>query len=1088
MISNLFVRVLKVYPDELKIFLWVTSILFIMRVSGIVLSNYAQTVFLKRFGVEYLPHVFLVNAILVFFVGNFLGKLMARFRVSRVLSGLFILYALIVFGIRFLIPYDIPAIYPVLFVLKTQVILTLPLLYWNLMNDFFTNRQSKRLFAMITAGGILGISFGSLFTSMLGRLVQVDNLLIVFSGGFFLTAFLVEKIDRMVSFPIQPKTSQRKKKKGEGGLIAGYREIVEYARKSPLIKYLIVMVMAPNIILPILNYQFNVIVDLTYVTETSTLKFFSLFRGVTNALTFAMLMVSGRLLTRLGIGTSLLFHPINYLLVFLGLFFRFDIILGMYARFSTDILKTTLNNPMRTVLFDFFPASIREKLRAFIRTTVVRVAFLAGAGLLLALKGVIAVKTLSLLAVPFAIVWILSNISFKKNYSRILLDFLQKKQIDRRRPGDVDLSELLNDRKTIEVLRKGLSEGGGAEAISYAEILSRVKYLGLGKEIAKALPGKDPEVQASLLKMLTSENGRDAVEDLKASLSQADPATLPHYIDAVVRINPVYFQKELGTLLRNENPDVASAALAAAVIALYRSQNPEAMMRAGNSVRKMMASKNPEAFKGALKILAEVPEPKFIEAIKKASESTDASIRTLSVKALGNLDDPEEIERLRESLKDPHPNVRKAAIAALVKGHGSTCLDDLIKKLGEENQEIRRAAGEAILLFRNEAKEPIIRALALPGRILRKEILGLLDLMDVRGMELMGALEKELAGAYTNLYRIEVLKGATECRSLNILLDHLGETNEESLDIVFRILVVRDTGNGIRTLQRGLRNKDKKNRANCIEALESYLHPKIGRVLIPFIDEIPVQEKLDLGGKRLSLRFPKGTGPQEVIDGLLDEDDPVTRMCTLYFVGESEPDNRFRSRVIDLSTNKDPRLREAALFVLRKTGAIDASREETGVMLNTMEKIIHLKKIQIFSGLQVRELTAISSITEEKEYTEGAVIIQEGDMGDVMYLVLEGEISVIQDSGKPSEVLLDKIRKDAYFGEMSLFDSRPRSATFRADLATRVLELRKFEFEEIMKEFPRIAISICQVFSNRQRAEHERLRELQEGTASSTTE
>ncbi len=253
MISKLFERLLKIYPGELKIFLWVTSILFIMRVSGILLSNYAQTAFLKRFGVEYLPYVFLINALLVFFIGNFLGILMDRYRVSRVLTGLFVFYALIVLGIRFLIPYDIPALYPVLFVLKTQVTLTLPLLYWNLMNDFFTTRQSKRLFTLITAGGILGTSLGSLFTSRLGQLVQVDNLLILFSIGFLFTAFFVEQIDRVIHVPIQPKASRRKKKK-EGGLIAGFREISRYAKKSPLIKYLVIMMMVPNLILPILNY------------------------------------------------------------------------------------------------------------------------------------------------------------------------------------------------------------------------------------------------------------------------------------------------------------------------------------------------------------------------------------------------------------------------------------------------------------------------------------------------------------------------------------------------------------------------------------------------------------------------------------------------------------------------------------------------------------------------------------------------------------------------------------------------------------------------------------------------------------------
>jgi HEAT repeat protein len=1083
MISKVFERVLKIYPDELKIFLWVTSILFIMRVSGILLNNYAQTAFLKRFGVEYLPQVFLINAILVFFVGNFIGVLMDRFRVSRVLSGLFLFYAFIVLTIRALIPYDIPSLYPILFVLKTQVTLTLPLLYWNLMNDFFTTRQSKRLFTLITAGGALGISLGSLFTSKLGQLVYVDNLLIVFSVGFIFTALLVEQIDRVVQAPIQPKSSRRKKKKGVG-LIAGFKEMSQYSRKSPLIKYLVIMMMVPNIILPILNYQFNVIVDLTYVTETRTLEFFGFFRGITNVLTFALLMISGRIITRVGIGTSLLFHPINYFLVFLSLFFRFDIIIGMYARFSTETLKATLNNPARAVLFNFFPANIRGKLRAFLRTTVVRGASLTGAGLLLLLKGVIATNALSLLALPFALIWVIANIFFRKNYTRILLEFLQEKQIDWRRLGDVDLSELLNDRKTMGILRKGLSEGRGREAIAFAEILSQVQYLGLGKEIAMALPGKEPEVQASLLKMLTPDNGREAVAELKKAFSQAGPAAWPHYIEAMVRVNPNFFLDELSALSKNENPAVASAALTATLIGFYRSEDPDVISQGRRSVMEMITSGSSEDFKGALKVLAEVPEPDLIETMKVAAKNEDHSIRGLAVEAMGNLDDPEGLEKIREALKDPHMKVRIAAIAVLGKKHGNTYLHDLIEKLGEEEPEVRKAAADAILLLREEAKESLIRALALPNRILRNEILGLFDQMEIQEFELIKTLEGELAGAYTNLARIELLKKTKEDPSLAILLDHLKETNEESLNTVFSILDVQDPEARVRILQRSLRSKDKKDVANAIEALESYLHPRIGRVLIPLIDEIPAQEKLDLARKRLSLSFPREQGAQEVLDKLLDEDDPVTRMCVLYFIGGEGLNGRLIPKIEAISEEQDSRLREAALFVLRKMGSINGSKEETEAMLNTMEKIIHLKKIQVFTGLQVRELTAISSITKEMEYAKDAAIIREGDMGEVLYLIIEGEVSVIQDHGKPSERVLAKIQSENYFGEMALFDSQPRSATIVANKPTRVLELGKFEFEEIMQEFPQIAISICQVFSERLREQHDRYKNLQESSPS----
>ncbi len=138
-------------------------------------------------------------------------------------------------------------------------------------------------------------------------------------------------------------------------------------------------------------------------------------------------------------------------------------------------------------------------------------------------------------------------------------------------------------------------------------------------------------------------------------------------------------------------------------------------------------------------------------------------------------------------------------------------------------------------------------------------------------------------------------------------------------------------------------------------------------------------------------------------------------------------------------------------------------------MLSPMERILHLKKVPLFSDLQVRELTAIASIAREREFPAGSVIIREGETGECLYVLLAGRVSVIKDLGTPRELHIADIEKDDYFGEMALFDRGPRSASVVARETTEALELGRLEFNEIMKEFPQIAIHACKVFSRRLR-------------------
>jgi CRP-like cAMP-binding protein len=127
----------------------------------------------------------------------------------------------------------------------------------------------------------------------------------------------------------------------------------------------------------------------------------------------------------------------------------------------------------------------------------------------------------------------------------------------------------------------------------------------------------------------------------------------------------------------------------------------------------------------------------------------------------------------------------------------------------------------------------------------------------------------------------------------------------------------------------------------------------------------------------------------------------------------------------------------------------------------------------------VGELAAIASVTEEVDFAQGEVVIREGEPGETMYLVIKGEVAVIKElpeEEKAKEIELDRIRAGDYFGEMALFEDRPRSATIRTAEDCRFLVLHKREFTEIVREYPQIALHICKALSDRLLKLHEKLK------------
>jgi serine phosphatase RsbU (regulator of sigma subunit) len=126
-------------------------------------------------------------------------------------------------------------------------------------------------------------------------------------------------------------------------------------------------------------------------------------------------------------------------------------------------------------------------------------------------------------------------------------------------------------------------------------------------------------------------------------------------------------------------------------------------------------------------------------------------------------------------------------------------------------------------------------------------------------------------------------------------------------------------------------------------------------------------------------------------------------------------------------------------------------------MQNKIEIIEILKAIPVFSGLSVEDLNEIIPLLMHETFNPETEIIKEQSEGDSMYIIISGNVIAfkIDDSGE--EVILGALDAGAYFGEFSLIDNMPRSATVKSLVTTEAFRLDKKNFDTILSKNQKIA-------------------------------
>lgn len=128
-----------------------------------------------------------------------------------------------------------------------------------------------------------------------------------------------------------------------------------------------------------------------------------------------------------------------------------------------------------------------------------------------------------------------------------------------------------------------------------------------------------------------------------------------------------------------------------------------------------------------------------------------------------------------------------------------------------------------------------------------------------------------------------------------------------------------------------------------------------------------------------------------------------------------------------------------------------------------------LKALSIFKDTPEHILADLAPLMEEEEYEQGTLIFREGEIGDCMYIIHQGEVN-IHKGGTTLAILKEK----EVFGELSLLDAEVRSASATTHTDCLLFRIEQEPFYELIDNRPEVARGFIKILCQRLRAQNEK--------------
>jgi len=1041
---------------------------FFMGLSTVFFETAAAALFLSRYGAETLPYVYLAAAAVNTFVGVAYASIRPRVSFSGLMAGTLVFLLLSTLGFRLgLVFTDAGWLLFGLLVWYRVISILTDLEYWAVASRLYDVRQAKRLFGFVGSGEVIARIAGAFSIPLLLAFTGVANLLLLSAAALASCLGLLRLVlSRSGTVSGSAAAESPKKESPAGSSLEMFRRVLRDRYLLLTVSVAFFAVLGKYFV----DFAFLEQMRSRYEAEKEIALFFGLFSGISQTLSLlTRLFLSGRILNRYGTRVGLLVLPAAHFVCTLLIVVSgalpwagiavFWLVIANQGIYKT--LKHPIDNPSFKILYQPLKREERLATQIAVETIVGPVTIGLAGAVMLSFSVILAYDPVYF---SYALLltfggWTAVAVMAGREYASALVRALKA------RVEDVPFA--FDSQESLAVLEQTLWTGRPSEVLFALDMLEQGEHEQLSSLLTGLLRHPSPEVRLSVLLRLEGLRPAGSLEALRERLeAETEPRLRAAALRSICAVGGATVFGDVSRFLNDPDPQIRSGAM----IGLLRGKAASAFEHL-SSVAAATGAKERAWVARVIGEVGEVGVPGLHEPLHALLDDQEPDVRRVALWAAGRVKEPELWPQVLVSLRQR--TFCGAAASAFVAG-AESALGFLHEAFTPRNSPVvlvriarilGRVRGDGATLILSEK-------LDFPIESVRQQVHESLSLC---GYEAEGAaaeaVERQiLEEARDAAWKVAVLRDIGASGQLFLLESAMNTELERSRERILRLLAFIYDPRAMERAREHRADASREKRAYALEVLDVTLSAELKAVLMPLLDDLP-QRCL-----RLSPHFPQEPATveerlKEVLTRAEAWTTAWTQACAIDAVARLEAADLAGSveTLVKSDTSTDL-VRDTGDHTLvnlkgrppREAGARERRRE--GRPMQTIEKVIALKAVQMFAETSEDVLADIAALLEEVEFQKGGVILEKGKAGDSMYIIIEGRVRVYDE-----ERTIVHLGERDIFGELALLDPEPRFASIAADQDTRLFRLDREAFLELMSGNIEIVRGILHVLCERLR-------------------
>ncbi len=1025
MLRDKAVALLNIRPDEIRM-VGLMAVLFLLVQAAQGFGDTAAFALFVSRNVDRLPYMYAPLGIIVFVVSLGYTASLGRYQNSSVvqwfLAG-FVVLLLAEWAAIALLGISITQIF---WLTVNGMGIVLGTLLWTAAGEVCDARQAKRLFPFFTSIGILGSVLGNSLTGLAAKVVGTNNLIVVYAAVLGGSWFLLREVARGYFKPEPPSLIAY-------NLWNDLRSGFDFVRGSGLFRLVAFSSILYSILFFTVDFPFSQFVSQNFLEDEVRLaNFKGLFNSASTLVTFFVsLIVANRLYARLGIVNSILIMPVTYLAGFalFFIFFRFETAVSF--RFAQQIILGGVMGAAWNALFNVVPLERRAQTLAFMTGVPAQVGVaLSGVLLILGARVFSSTQQILIMGALVALICVYVTWRMRAEYGNALVSALQAGRVEVFSDQEEAFAGYANDPAAMQAAFKALHDIKPFTRRLAAEMLAKMGSPFAIPDLIERLADEDAGVRVAAAKALADLNAKPAIVNLMRGLDDADDSvreqTLASLTKLEVASSPALILA-LERLLKDRHIRVGARA---AVVLAYLGE----ARQANSHLARLLRDEDPHTRGVAL------------EAYRAIAANAHDTISC-------NLD------LILNALNDPVPEVRREAARAASFFKDAAAIESIARHLADGDPGVRRAASESLKRVWPESRSVLLKILNESDGVAASSVLDSIPAGDAQVLHPLRAyIQREAAN-------IHYLRGLIDSipprgRMIKLLADTLKHRISLHEEQLVKSVGLFGNARAMELVRKGLMAGDAGARASALEALETLGDKRIASEVLPILDR---------GGVFQSDEAKRDVA--EVVEIFITSEDRWLRAMGAYAAIELEVE-KFYPEVRKLSTlDPEDLVRDAAKSAWSFLGG--SINMKTLKTLSTLDRVLLLREVPMFTGLSPEDLEKIAEIAEEQLFLDQALLCREGEPGSALFIIASGRVDVIKKAGSSEKIIATR-ETGEFVGEMAVLESAPRSATLKAHGGVRTLVISGDTFHTILLDRPQVAVSVLKRMSTRVRELNEK--------------